>query len=184
MAVPAVNSVLAPSGAGPRLVPRRRTFAVDAAIVFSAAAALAHVVAAPSHYEWWPAAGVFFGILGGAQLLCSALLLRGVRDPRFVLATIWGTVAVILLYVASRTVGLPMTPPVPIHGGRWVAGRSIIPDGAKHVGPLDVFTLVVEILVIVTLLTLLRSRARRRTVNQLMWVGLIVWGAAVVGLLA
>ena len=104
-------------------------------------------------------------------------------DVVFVLAGLWGTVGVILLYVASRTVGLPMTPPVPFHGGRWVPGRSMVPNGAKYVGPLDVFTLVAELLLVVTLLSMLPKRVKARTVNRLMWVGLALWGASVVALL-
>ncbi len=161
----------------------RRTVATDLAIVCTCAAALAHLVAAPSHYTWWPAAGIFFVALGVAQLACGVALVRGVRQERFLLAGIWGTVAVIIVYVASRTVGLPMTPPVPFHGGRWVPGRSMVPDGAKYVGPLDVFTLVAELTFVVLLAAMLSSRAKRRTLNQLMWVGLVLWGAAAVALL-
>lgn len=176
-----MNRVLTPSCAEPDEATRqRRTIAVDAAIVLSAAAALAHLVAAPSHFTWWPASGVFFVALGAGQLAYSVLLWRGALASRVVLGGIWGTVAVILLYVTSRTVGLPLTPPVPFHGGRWVPGRSIIPDGAKYVGPLDVFTVIAELLLVVTLLTLLSNRAKVRTVNWLMWVGLALWGAATV----
>ncbi len=179
-----MNLALAPlrTGRGGR-AHRPRTFAVDAAIVLAAMAAFAHLVAAPGHYAWWPAAGVFFVVLGVTQLAYSVLLVRGVHDHRFVLAGIWGTVGVILLYVASRTVGLPWTPPVPLHGGRWVVGRSIMPDGAKHVGPLDVFTVAAEVLMVVTLLSMLPNRSRARTVNSLMWVGLALWGAGAVALL-
>jgi hypothetical protein len=155
-----------------------RTVATDLAIVCSAAAALAHLVAAPSHYTWWPVAGVFFVALGLAQLACAAVLLRGGHAPRFVLAGIWGTVGVILIYVASRTVGLPMSPPVPFHGGRWVPGRSMVPNGAKYVGPLDVFTLVAELVLVVILVGMLSSRSKARTLNRLMWIGLALWGAA------
>jgi len=169
-----VNLALAP-------LRRQRSFAVDSVIVLSVAAALAHLVAAPSHYDWWPAAGVFFVVLGVAQLAYSCLILSGVRTDRFLLAGIWGTVGVILLYVASRTVGLPWTPPVPSHGTRWVAGRSIVPDGAKHVGPLDVFTLVAEVLMVVTLLGMLPGKLKTTALNRLMWIGLALWGAAVIG---
>ncbi len=131
--------------------------------MLSTAAALAHLVTAPDHYTWWPAAGVFFAVLGVLQLAYSGYLFRGGRDPRIVSVGIWGTVGVILLYVASRTVGLPTTPPVAIHGGRWVAGRAMLPDGAKHVGPLDLFTLVCEVLLVVTLLSMLPIRSRVRT---------------------
>ena len=160
-----------------------RTITVDSAIVCSAAAALAHLVAAPGHYTWWPAAGLFFVLLGVAQLACSVLLLRGTVDPRFLLTVLWGTVVVILIYVASRTVGIPMAPPVPFHGGKWVVGRSMVPNGAKYVGPLDVFTLVAEVLLVVTMLGMLPDARKRRTVNRLMLIGLALWGAAVVSYL-
>jgi hypothetical protein len=144
----------------------------------SSAAALAHVVAAPAHFTWWPAAGVFFGVLGAAQLGFAALLLRGYANSRLIMSGIWLTVGVILVYVASRTVGIPMAPPVPFHGGRWVIGRSAIPNGAKHVGPLDVFTLAAELVLVVALLSTLPNRAKVRTVNCLMWIGLALWAAA------
>jgi len=76
-----------------------------------------------------------------------------------------------------------MAPPVPFHGGRWVIGRSAIPNGAKHVGPLDVFTLAAELVLVVALLSTLPSRTKVRTVNCLMWIGLALWSAAVAGVL-
>jgi hypothetical protein len=144
---------------------------------------LAHVVTAPAHYTWWPVSGAFFIALGVAQLAFAALLLRGVCEERIVLAGVWGTVAVILLYVASRTVGIPMAPPVPFHGGRWVAGRSIVPNGAKHVGPLDVFTLLAELVLVVALVSTLPARPRIRTVNRLLWIGIALWAAALAGVM-
>lgn len=169
------------ASSGDRTTPRR-SLTVDVAIVCSAFAALAHFVAAPSHYTWWPAAGVFFVALGFAQSVSAVTLLRGVRAPWFLLAAIWGTVGVILIYVVSRTIGLPMSPPVPFHGGRWVPGRSIVPNGAKYVGPLDILTLVAEILVVVALLSVMPRPMKDRTMNRLLWIGLSLWGVAVVGL--
>ena len=178
-----MNLTFAPLRVGPETGARqRRTLAVDAAIVCSAAAALAHLVAAPGHYTWWPASGVFFVALAIAQLALAAGLVAGIHDRRFVLVGIWGTVCVILLYVASRTVGVPMAPPVPFHGGRWAAGRSMVPNGAKYVGPLDVFTLAAEVLVVVMLLTMLPNRPKARAVNELMWIGLCLWAAAIFAL--
>ena len=86
----------------------------------------------------------------------------------------------ILVYAASRIVGIPGTPPVPFHGSRWLAGQAMVPEGAKHVGPLDVFTLICEVLLVVTLLGLLPSRSKVRTANRLMWLGLALWGASFV----
>jgi hypothetical protein len=176
-----VNQVFAPLRSGRRDRPVPRTTAIDLAIVVSCAAAFAHLVAAPGHYIWWPAAGVFFAVLGVGQLLYGVLLVRGIRNKWFVLAGIWGTVGVILLYVVSRTIGVPGAPPVSAHGGRWVVGRSIVPNGAKYVGPLDVFTLAAELVLVVTLLSTLPARLKVRTVNQLMWIGLGLWGAALIG---
>jgi hypothetical protein len=171
-----VSQVTAPVSAA---LAQRRPVAVDMAIVASSAAALAHVVATPSHYIWWPAAGVFFAVLGAAQLIYAALLVRGYGNRTLVMVGIWSTVGVILLYVASRTVGIPMAPPVPFHGGHWVIGRSAIPNGAKHVGPLDVFTLVAELTLALALVSTLPAGSRVRTVNRLMWIGLALWGAAI-----
>jgi hypothetical protein len=75
-----------------------------------------------------------------------------------------------------------MAPAVPFHGGRWVPGRSIVPDGAKYVGPLDVFTLVAELVLVIALIGMLSTRSRARTVNELLWVGLMLWGAGLVAL--
>ena len=177
-----MSLTLASSRAG-RAEGTRRTVVADVAIVCSTAAALAHLVAAPSHFTWWPAAGVFFVVLGFVQLSYAIAILRGATGETLLLAGIWGTVAIILLYVASRTVGIPWSPPVPFHGGRWVPGRSVVPDGAKYVGPLDVFTLVAELLVVVTSVTMLSARSKTRTLNRLMWVGLLLWGAGAVTLL-
>ncbi len=160
-----------------------RTVAIDLAIVCSSAAALAHLVAAPSHYSWWPAAGVFFVVLGVAQMVYGLAMLRGGHQESFLIAGIWGPVGVVLLYVASRTVGLPMTPPVPFHGGRWVPGRSMVPNGDKYVGPLDIFTLVAELTLVVVLIGMLSGPAKARTLNRLMWAGLVLWGAAAVAVL-
>jgi hypothetical protein len=162
----------------------KRAFRVDVAIVCSVAAAFAHLVAAPGHYEWWPTSGLFFVGLGIGQLVIAVLLVYGVENRWFVLATIWGTVGVIGVYVASRTVGLPMTPPVPFHGTRWISGQAIVPDGAKYVGPLDVLTLVAETLVVLTTVTMLPGRSKSRTINQLMWIGLGLATAGTVALLA
>ncbi len=159
----------------------KRALRVDVAIASSVAAASAHLVAAPGHYLWWPASGLFFVVLGVTQLAVAVVLVYGVDDCRFVLATVWGTVAVIGIYLASRTIGLPMTPPVPFHGTHWVAGQAMVPNGAKYVGPLDVLTLAAEILVVATMLTMLPTRSKTRSVNALTAIGI---GLAIAGLVA
>lgn len=162
----------------------KRALRVDIAIASSVAAASAHLVAAPGHYVWWPASGLFFVALGVAQLAVAVLLVYGIDNRRFVLATVWGTVGVIGVYLASRTVGLPMTPPVPFHGTHWIAGQAMVPNGAKYVGPLDVLTLAAEILVVGTMLTMLPTRSKARTINAVMTIGVGLSFAAAVAAVA
>ena len=97
---------------------------------------------------------------------------------------VWGTVAVIVLYVISRTVGLPFAPGVPAHGASAQPGQAIIPDGDKFVGPLDLFTLVVEVLLVMVLVGLLPARQRSRTANRLLWSGATIWAGAALALVA
>ena len=160
-----------------------RAVRVDVAIVCSVAAAFAHLVAAPGHYLWWPASGIFFVALGVAQLVVAVVLVYSIDNRWFVLATLWGTVAVIGVYIVSRTIGLPGSPPVPFHGTHWVAGRSILPDGAKQVGPLDLFTLVAELAVVATMLTMLPTRSKARATNQLMAIGVALSATGMIALL-
>ena len=162
----------------------KRALRVDSAIVSSVTAAFAHLVAAPGHYTWWPASGLFFVGLGMAQLVVAVLLVYGVDNRWFVLGTICSTLAVIGVYLVSRTVGLPMSPPVPFHGTHWVAGQAMVPNGAKYVGPLDVLTLAAEILVVGTMLTMLPAQLKARTTNALMVVGVALSISAAVGVLA
>ena len=57
-----------------------RAARVDVAIVCSVAAAFAHLVAAPGHYLWWPASGLFFVALGVAQLVVAVVLMYSVDN--------------------------------------------------------------------------------------------------------
>jgi hypothetical protein len=58
----------------------------------------------------------------------------------------------------------------------------MVPNGEKYVGPLDVFTLVAELVFVVTSVGMLSNRSKTRTVNRLLWVGLALWGAGAVAL--
>jgi FtsH-binding integral membrane protein len=159
---------------------RRRSASSDVALVGALAAGLAHFVAAPAHFGWWPASGVFFVVMGIAQFAMAGALFVGTDNQRLLQGFIWGTVGVVVLYVVSRTVGLPGTPPVPMHGTRWIVGRSMIPGAAKRVGSLDLFTLIAELVFVVAALGGLTNRARSRTVTTLMWLGFGLWVAAAI----
>lgn len=157
-----------------------------------AAAAVAgaiHVGVAPEHFAGWAPAGVF--LLGAGVLqLGLAVALWGDRLRSLVPVAVLGTAALVLLYVVSRTVGLPVpghvelatshhTPlPVPQGVGN---GMPVIPgspgsSSAEPVGPLDLLCLVAELGLLVVLVGLLPADRRRVLTNLL----LAVAGCAVV----
>ncbi len=160
-----------------------RSTSMDVAIALAALAAIAHFVEAPRHFEWWPASGVTFVVLGVLQAAFAVTLLRSEPSPKLIQVGLWGTVAVVLLYLVSRTVGIPFSPGVPVHGAKLLPGMPLLPDGDKQVGPVDMLTLVAEVALVVVLLGLLPRRARRRAANGLMWCGLSIWALAILGAL-
>lgn len=164
-------------------VRRRRTALVDAALCLSLAAGLAHLVGTPEHLDTWPISGVFFGVLGLVQSGYAWLLFRGRRGTALLTAGVAGTAAVIVLYVVSRTAGLPFAPPVAAHGARFSPGRSIVPGALPPVGAFDLLTLAAELGLVVCLVALLPARPRARAVGGLMWTGAALWGLALLGVL-
>ena len=153
----------------------QRSFAVDAAIALSSAAALAHAASTSSHYSWWALSGGLFAFLAVAQ---GALAYRWYRKPMSDAAlrvAVWGTVAIVGLYVVSRTVGIPFAPEIAGHGGAARPGRSIVPGANKYVGAFDLLTLVVELLLVMVLTGLMTKQTRQRTSAKLMWAGLAIW---------
>jgi hypothetical protein len=175
------------TGAGPGEVLQRarlRTLTTDVAICLSVAAALAHAVTTPDHLRRWLASGVFFALLALAQGGFAAHLYRHRASPRVIMLGVWGNMSVIVLYVVSRTAGLPFAPPITAHGAPNDPGRAVIPGAVEQVGSLDLFSLIVELLLILTLVSLLPARQRRRTTNGLMWGGLGLWGLAALGALS
>ena len=162
---------------------RLRVDAGDVAMAGLVTAGVAHLVAVPDHLGWWPIAGVFFAVLGALQIGLAVHLSLRPLHPRVVFAALFATAGVVVIYVLSRTVGLPGTPPVPAHGDRWVPGRSILPGGAKVVGPLDLVTLVAELVTGAALFARLGPAARARAANGLMIAGVAMWVGAFAGLL-
>jgi hypothetical protein len=70
---------------------------------------LVHVGAAVDHFAEFPPYTVVFSLLAAFQIGWAALLLRGVSQ-RLLLAGCAFNLAVIGLWVASRTVGVPIAP--------------------------------------------------------------------------
>ena len=80
------------------------------AAALSLVAALAHLWVMPEHFKEWWGYGTFFLVAALAQALYVPLLLR--RPSRTVLLLgVGGNLAIILLYVLTRTVGVPLFGP-------------------------------------------------------------------------
>ncbi len=160
-----------------------RSMLTDLAVLLTVGAASAHALTVPAHLRSWPASGVFFTLLAAGQVALAVALFRNRFGDRLIRVALWGTVGVVLLYLASRTVDLPFTPPVAAHGSSLDPGRAIIPGAEQRVGSLDLFTLVFEVLAVVAFTGLLSERSRRHSVNILMAGGLTLWALAAAGVL-
>jgi hypothetical protein len=142
----------------------RRGPSLYAAAALSLVAGLIHLWVAPEHFEEWWGYGAFFLVSASAQALFAALLLSRRPGQLLLLSGIIGNLAVVTLYVATRTAGIPFFGP---HA--WeVEGVSMIDATAA------------ELALIVVLVSLLEGSLRRRVVNALFVSGVILW---VLGLL-
>lgn len=160
-----------------------RSTTTDAAICLATVAAGAHAVSTPDHWTWWRASGVLFAVLAVLQGALVPALYYGWRRTQVAIAGIVTNAGVAVLYVVSRTAGVPGAPPIYAHGGHRIAGRAIIPGAVEGIGPFDLFTLVVELLLVVALLALLDGRTRRTAANALATAGATLWVLALVGVL-
>lgn len=138
------------------------------AAALSLVAALVHLWVAPGHFEVWWGYGAFFLAAATAQGLLAVALLRwpGQAVP---LAGIFGNLAVVALYVVTRTSGVPIGP----HAAR-----------AEEAGVLDMATTAVELATVVFLLSLLGGRARRVAVNAVLLAGAGFWALRLMGYLS
>ena len=109
-----------------------RSMLTDLAVLLTVGAASAHALTIPGHLRSWPASGVFFTLLAAGQVALAVALFRNRFGDRLIRVALWGTVGVVLLYLASRTVGLPFTPPVAAHGSSLDPGRAIIPGAEQR----------------------------------------------------
>jgi len=117
----------------------RRELEVDAAVL-AIAAGLIHAVAGVTHFgEYW-LFGTFFAVLAIAQVAWGALVWRGASRSVLVVGA-WASAGVALLWLVTRTVGLPIGP----HAGR--------PEAA---GPLDVLATLDEQAIVLLVLALVR----------------------------
>jgi hypothetical protein len=78
--------------------------------VLAAASGVIHIEAAIAHTSHWWLFGVFFAGLAYAQLGWALVVYRGRRDARLLDAAIYVSLAVVGIWLLSRTVGLPVGP--------------------------------------------------------------------------
>lgn len=170
------NNLRLSAGAAPRQVDRAAGFpqtglapaAIHAAAALSLVAALIHLWVAPGHFQVWWGYGSFFLAAASAQGLLAVVLLRW---PGWApcLAGVLGNLAVVALYVVTRTSGVPFGP----HATR-----------AEEAGVLDMTATAVELATVVFLLSLLGGRARAVAVNAALLAGVGIWALRLMGYLS
>lgn len=149
--------------------------AAYAAAGLSLIAALTHLWVAPEHFGLWWGYGTFFLISAFAQGLASVLVLRFPESKPVLLAGITGNLLIVLLYVISRTWGMPF-------------GGSLVPfdpnvahlENAEFLG---MSATAAEVGIIVALTILLDGAWRRVTVNALLLTGVSLWALRLTGIL-
>ena len=107
----AVGAVLA-AGAATFVVLARRPPAgvvLIAAALCTAGAAVIHFAVTQSHFDEWWGFGVFFFVAGWVQLLWAAVAVR-VYSRALVAVGLVGNATVVVLWLVTRTVGLPFGP--------------------------------------------------------------------------
>lgn len=134
-----------------------------------------HLAVAPEHLEHWWVYGAFFIVIGGFQAIFAPVVLRRPTWP-VALTGIAVNLGVVLIWVLSRTTGLPITPPADITSH----GRS---DGLEAVGAADLAATGAELLVVCLLVSLLPPRMRRITVNLLLVTAAGLWALRLSGAL-
>jgi hypothetical protein len=139
-----------------------------AVAILSGVAAGIHLGVAPQHFaEWW-AYGAFFVLAAVGECALVALLAKRPRAWA-VHAGIWASLATMLMYLISRTSGIPLGPatgvvePVELPGLAATAAEGAL---------------------VVVLCRLLAGRERMYTLNALGLVGAALWIAALTGALA
>jgi hypothetical protein len=170
--------------------------AVSVAAVFLAVAAGIHLAVVRPHLQEWLPAGLFFIALAAGQAGLAVLLVRR-PGPLTVLAAIWSSLAVVTVYVWSRTSGLPFAPVE--HGGHGAGDSQIghavgghgngvpvypgAPSRAESVGGVDLVALGAELAVIALLVYVLPAGHRRWTSNGILTCGLALLALRFTGVL-
>ena len=134
-----------------------------------------HILEAREHGEWWLAAGIFFVLIGLFQV-ASAVAFLWHRRPLLFHAIVWANVGTVAVYVVSRTVGLPGSPGIPLHGAALRAGTPML--RIEPVVSAEFVVLLAEVLVAMLCAALLAGPARNRTINALWITGTVLLGGS------
>lgn len=146
----------------------RSNSAVYAAAALSLAAAMIHLWAVPEHFLMWLGYGTFFIIAALVQGLYAVVLLR-CPGRGLLLAGIGANLSIVVLYVLTRTAGIPFGP----HAGK-----------VEDAGQLDMAATAAEFGLVFALVTLLDGASRRWTINLLLLLGAAIWGLRLAGVLS
>ena len=139
---------------GLRLTPRSALLAAG-----SLSAGLAHLGGVVQHLDVWWGYGAFFLVTGLAQAAMGAVVLWR-PAPWVALVGIVGNLAIVGMYVLTRTVGIPLGP----HSGR-----------AEDAETLGMVTTAGELALVLLLIPMLGERAQRWTFSGLLALGIGLW---------
>jgi hypothetical protein len=139
---------------------RRLGPAAGAAAALSLVAAWVHLAYTASHWRDWWAYGAFFLAMGVYQGLCAAALVRRPRSAEVAAGVIAGNLAIVGMYVLSRTAGIPMGP----HAGV-----------VEEAGAIDLGVTAAEVAIVACAIARLRPRPRRVVVDALLAAGVALW---------
>jgi hypothetical protein len=118
-----------------------------------------HVVYVDSHLQEWWGYGAFFIAAANLQVLFAALLVRWPK-PWLPYAGIAGNLAIITVYVITRTSGIPLGP-----------HRRVVEEATAT----DWLTTAAQVGIIIALLAMLDGRSRRWIINVLLLLGVLAW---------
>jgi hypothetical protein len=134
-------------------------------------AAAGHVLAALVHLEHGWEVAVFFLVAAAAQVAVAGRVGRATAGPALVGAVLLGTLGLVLLYVASRTMNLPFGGVHTVHNDR--------PQDPDLLGTVVV---IAELVTLATAPALLPATLRRWSTTAMMLVGVGMWTAWATGL--
>ena len=150
---------------------RLRTSPALLAAVGLFAAATGHVAAALVHLSHGWSITAFFLVAAAVQVAAAGRIGRGTAAAGLVVAVLLGTLGLVLLYVASRTVNLPFGGVHTVHNDR--------PEDPDLLGTAVVLA---ELVTLATAPALLPEPLRRRSTTTMMLVGVGLWAAWATGL--